>query len=210
MMKTKRVKKKIDPVLKKKIENARGISLDIGCGWNKKKGFVGLDMFPFEGVDIVHDINSFPWPIPDNSCSLIVAANVLHHVHKGGLPPQLHSLAELLVKKKLISKRELNSAVGETQIFSFLVRFMDEAWRIMKEGGQLAISVPYAGSVGFYQDPTSTSPITEAVFLYFDPSHQSNLWSVYRPKPWKIDMNTYQVNGNIEVILSKINENEKK
>lgn len=203
-MQIKKIRRKIDSRVKDTLNRARGISLDVGCGPNKRKGSVGMDMHPFDGVDIVHDINVFPWPIPDDSCSLIIASHVLQHIPKGGIPPQLHSLAQLLIKKKVISKKELDSAVGETQIFSFLVHFMDEAWRVMKVGGQLAISVPYAGSIGFYQDPANVSPLTEAVFLYFDPSHGSNLWSVYKPKPWKIELNTYQVNGNIEVILSKV------
>ena len=32
-----------------------GIQLDIGCGSNKQKGFVGMDKRDIAGVDIVHD-----------------------------------------------------------------------------------------------------------------------------------------------------------
>ena len=41
--------------LKEVVEKNSGILLDIGCGENKNKGFVGMDKRPLEGVDIVHD-----------------------------------------------------------------------------------------------------------------------------------------------------------
>src|ERR1700748_2450384 len=34
------------------------------------------------------------------------------------------------------------------------LRWMDEAWRILKPDRQLAAVLPYAGSPGYWQDPT--------------------------------------------------------
>ena len=47
------------------IEKQSGIRLDIGCGANKAPGFVGMDMRALPGVDIVHDVEQYPWPLPD-------------------------------------------------------------------------------------------------------------------------------------------------
>ena len=197
------IKPKISKDLKNTIEEKKFLSLDIGCGAYKRNGSIGMDIRPLPGVDIVHDITHFPWPIPDGACGLVTASHVLEHIPKWGTPSQLHLLAQLLIKKGLITQKEVDSAVGETQIFSMVMRFMDEVWRISRDEGQLAMVLPYAGSTGFYQDPTHTSPITEATFFYFDPEHTSNLWHIYKPKPWKIDISTYQQNGNLEIILSK-------
>lgn len=42
------------------------IKLDIGCGTNKKDSFLGVDILELPGVDIVHDLNSFPYPFSNN------------------------------------------------------------------------------------------------------------------------------------------------
>jgi hypothetical protein len=62
-----------------------GILLDIGCGRNKNHGHIGIDMMDVPEVDIVHDLESFPWPIPDESIIRAVSAHVVEHInpHKG-------------------------------------------------------------------------------------------------------------------------------
>lgn len=45
------------------------IRLDLCCGNGKQEGFVGMDKRDIPGVDIVHDITVFPWPLEDDSCS---------------------------------------------------------------------------------------------------------------------------------------------
>lgn len=56
------------------------IKLDIGCGGNKQEGFTGMDLRDLPGVDIVHDIESFPWPLEDESCLIVVASHVIEHI----------------------------------------------------------------------------------------------------------------------------------
>jgi len=72
-------------VSKKQINNKLfrirgGIKLDLGCGLNKQKGYVGIDIQKHDGVDIVHDIQEFPWPIPDNSCLTILMSHMWEHI----------------------------------------------------------------------------------------------------------------------------------
>ncbi len=47
------------------------IKLDVCCGHGKKAGYIGLDKRCLPGVDIVHDINMFPWPLEDDGCCSI-------------------------------------------------------------------------------------------------------------------------------------------
>lgn len=86
------------------------------------------------------------------------------------------------------------------------LRFMDEVWRVLKPNGQFAIALPYAGSHGYWQDPTHCNGCNETTWAYFDPLHDSRLWTIYKPKPWKIVLNTWNVNGNMEVLLEKRKE----
>lgn len=40
--------------------------LDVGCGAAKRAAAIGIDIRPLPGVDVVHDLNSYPWPFSDN------------------------------------------------------------------------------------------------------------------------------------------------
>jgi hypothetical protein len=42
-----------------------GILLDIGCGEMKRPNFVRMDKREIEGIDIVHDLEVFPYPLED-------------------------------------------------------------------------------------------------------------------------------------------------
>ena len=57
-----------------------GILLDIGCGDQKNEGFIGLDRRRLPGVDIVHDLEKFPYPIPDNICLSITGSHIVEHI----------------------------------------------------------------------------------------------------------------------------------
>lgn len=54
--------------------------LDIGCGSLKTDGAVGLDILKLNGVDIVHDLNVFPYPIETDQFDKIYCLHVLEHV----------------------------------------------------------------------------------------------------------------------------------
>jgi len=68
---------KVKALLKK---HNQGIKCDIGCGGNKQKGFVGLDMRPVKGVDIVHNAEVVPYPLPDESCHTLLASHLIEHL----------------------------------------------------------------------------------------------------------------------------------
>ena len=164
--------RKLPKRLRKTLVGGLGINLDVGCGDNKQPNFVGMDKRAIPGVvDIVHDAEVLPWPIPDALCNKILLSHLWEHIK-----PWL------------------------------AIDFMNECWRVMKPHGQLLISTPYATSFGFYQDPTHCNPANEATWTYFDPAYP--LYAIYKPKPWRIQRNAYQLTGNMEVIFEKITEYE--
>ena len=57
-----------------------GDVLDIGCGSAKAPGAVGLDRSADTDADIVHDLDSFPYPIEDSSFDQILLQDVIEHV----------------------------------------------------------------------------------------------------------------------------------
>ena len=57
--------------------------LDLGCGpHTKKKGSVGLDIRPAPHVDVVHDLNRYPYPFPDNEFDMIEMSHIIEHLDK--------------------------------------------------------------------------------------------------------------------------------
>jgi predicted O-methyltransferase YrrM len=85
-----------------------------------------------------------------------------------------------------------------------IMAFFDELWRVVKPGGQVALSTPYAGSMGWWADPTHCAGFNERSFAYLDPSQSA--YAVHRPKPWRIEKGnpTWSANGNLEVLLFPI------
>ena len=49
-----------------------------------------------------------------------------------------------------------------------LIKFMDEAYRILKPEGKFKVIAPYYTSIRCWQDPTHKRAISEATFLYFN------------------------------------------
>jgi SAM-dependent methyltransferase len=54
--------------------------LDLGSGPCKENGFLGIDMFPSENVDIVADLSQ-KWPFEDGSVGVIRAHDFIEHIH---------------------------------------------------------------------------------------------------------------------------------
>jgi len=52
------------------------IKLDIGCGNSKPEGWIGMDKRRLDDVDIVWDLESYPWPLANNSCNEIKCSQV--------------------------------------------------------------------------------------------------------------------------------------
>jgi ubiquinone/menaquinone biosynthesis C-methylase UbiE len=68
--------------------------LNLGCGKKIMEGYINLDHVSLAGVDIVHDINKFPYPFEDNSFVEVYANSVLEHVDD--LPRVMKELHRIL------------------------------------------------------------------------------------------------------------------
>jgi SAM-dependent methyltransferase len=57
-----------------------GAVLDVGCGSKKYPGSVGVDISPNTDADIVHDLDTYPWPIDDSSFDQVLMQDVIEHI----------------------------------------------------------------------------------------------------------------------------------
>lgn len=204
--KNSKVKKGEDSIWKKNAITR----IDLGCGENKMPGYVGVDFRDAPGVDIVQNLTLFPWNnIPNEVADVIMSSHLLEHINPASSNPQLSELIDLLVGKKIVSKEEIENSVGDHRFLGGFIRFLDEVWTKLKPGGQFLSVFPFAGSPGYWQDLTHVNPITHVSLAYLDPfakdsaGNMYNLYTIYRPMPWKIVKCFYDQNGFMEVCLEK-------
>ncbi|HLP16531.1 MAG TPA: class I SAM-dependent methyltransferase [Bacteroidota bacterium] len=69
--------------------------LDIGCGpITKKEGSIGMDIRPAAHVDVVHDINNYPYPFADNEFEYIEMSHIIEHVDRPlAMMSEVHRIA---------------------------------------------------------------------------------------------------------------------
>ncbi len=57
------------------------MKLNLGCGKDIKEGYINLDKWALGEVDVVHNLNLFPYPFKDNIFDEILCSHLLEHVN---------------------------------------------------------------------------------------------------------------------------------
>ncbi|MBC7427469.1 MAG: methyltransferase domain-containing protein [Bacteriovorax sp.] len=55
--------------------------LNLGAGTIILNDFVNLDCAQIPGIDVVHDLNSYPWPFEDNTFDYVLAEDLIEHLN---------------------------------------------------------------------------------------------------------------------------------
>lgn len=64
--------------------------LHLGCGFDRRDGYINVDSWSGCHPDLLVDLDVFPWPFGDNSITQILARHVIEH-----LAPDFKSFAKL-------------------------------------------------------------------------------------------------------------------
>lgn len=163
--------KDIDKLLKDK----SGIRLDIGGGANPTPGFVNIDILPLKQVDIVHDLEETPWPLPDECVLTATASHVLEHInpHKGVFIKVMDEIWRVLKPR------------GQ---FAFVVP------HVSSHGYQqdpTHCNMINETTMHYFDPDPEGNNIGQ------------QLYGFYRPKPWKIERQYFSPEGNLEILLTK-------
>ncbi len=150
------------------------MKLDIGCGAKKQEGYIGVDFIKHEGVDIVCDLEEFPWPFEDNSIREVRAWHILEH----------------------IERRKFFDAKGGPCV-------MSEVWRILEPNGLFHVGAPWGLTIQYIQDPTHCNPVIDRTFYYFDPRSPLWEFYKPTCKFSAIHLIRDTVNGNFELMMVK-------
>jgi len=74
------------------VDEPTDLRIDLGCGTQKKPGFLGVDIRSFEGVDVVLHAGRDPWPWSEGSVSEAHASHMVEHLSQ---PERCHFFNEL-------------------------------------------------------------------------------------------------------------------
>jgi SAM-dependent methyltransferase len=58
--------------------------LHLGCGDRRLPDAINVDARPTAAADVVHDLDEYPWPFPDDRFQEVVAEHVLEHLADPG------------------------------------------------------------------------------------------------------------------------------
>lgn len=141
------------------------MNLNLGASDRHTPGYLCVDIAPApcavcdSGLIVAESILSrrvdlcLPWPWDDSSIDEILAQDVCEHI--GSNCRIIGSYAEERGFR-------LFPPNGRTH-------FMNELWRVLKPGGRAIVETPNAAKgVGYFQDPTHTSPYCLSTFKYFE------------------------------------------
>lgn len=135
------------------------VKLDLACGQNKKSSdYIGVDIIDDKNVDLVHDLNVYPYPFEDNSVDEIYCSHYVEHI------PHDNWRSILL---ECDTFEEFKKKALQPQIDG-LIKFMNEIYRILKPDGKVKIIAPYVTHVRAFGDPTHTRYIHDWSFYYFN------------------------------------------
>jgi len=142
------------------------VKVDLACGDNKQDGHIGVDYRKTESVDLVMDLEVYPWTFTSESVDELYCSHYVEHLpHDNTM-----SMVKEMVKrsKSFADFKKQVSEIDASKPTDSLIKFMDECYRILKPGGKLTILTPYYSSMRAVQDPTHTRSMCEASFLYFN------------------------------------------
>ncbi len=167
--KTMNVKKLVKTLLKIKTH----ININLGSGDAPIHGFINVDMVERPGVDVIWDLEKFPWPFPDNCVDLIIASQLVEHIdpHKGVFIKFMDEAWRVCkTKGQLVIATPYGASAAYMQDPSHCNPCNEMTWA--------------------YFDP-------------FDAITNGMLYKNYRPKPWRIVENSWYSQGNMEIVLEK-------
>ena len=139
-----------------------GINLDLGCGKQKRPGFLGVDRRPFPGVDGITDLTQKHWLFDRPQLGPVELVAVATADGRTAFMLPDNSVAEVYCSH-FLEHLDHNQAKPER------VRFMNELWRVLVPGGRATIITPHWASNRAYGDFThADKPVSEMFYHYLN------------------------------------------
>lgn len=149
--------------------------IQLGAGTEQIEGYFNTDIVDLPGLDLVLNVMNFPWPFEDNSADEILAFDLIEH-----LPTHTNTYENTLIK------------------------FLEEAHRILKPNGLLHMRTPGWRSDFCWIDFTHVRPFDIRSFDFLDSSKDfGRSTGFYSKCKFKVDAEEFE-NHNLDFKLIKI------
>jgi len=144
-----------------RVEEQKPLKLDLGCGKNKKEGFLGVDIRGFDGVDVVFDLSQ-KWPWEEGS---VEEVNCSHFVEHLIAPERIHFANELhrvlakgakatLIVPSWSSCRAYGDLTHQwPPVSEFWFNYLNKAWREANAPHNDAYTCDFDFTVGYGMHP---------------------------------------------------------
>jgi len=140
-------------------EEPKLVKLDIACGQNKAEGFIGMDQAALPGVDIVRDIETYPWPFEDNSVDEVVCRHYVEHTKDlMAFMNELHRVMKPGAKATIIapyysSVRAWQDPTHVRAISEMTFMYFNKEWRNVNGLNHYPINTDFDFVYGYNWDP---------------------------------------------------------
>jgi len=159
---------------KMKEEKPKEISIDLGGGLAPRPGYINIDLI--EGADIQYDLN---YGLPMVNKKKGVYKGTITALFQGVEPIHSNSVSFFAASHLL-------------EHLDNIIPLMNDCYEALKPGGLFEISMPYAGTIEQYQDPTHKRAFVENSFLYFA-----------EDSPFKKEQKEYGITARFKIIKNE-------
>lgn len=141
-------------------EVPKPLKLDLGCGKNKREGFIGVDSRSFEGVDVVCDLSAKTWTVAKED-DLRNKSVPLFASNDGDEVGEAYIFHDESVDEVHCSHFvEHLTATGR-------INFVNEIYRVLRKGGKATLITPHWASCRAYGDLTHQWPPVSEFWFYY-------------------------------------------
>ena len=146
------------------------MKLDLGCGKAKKEGFTGVDVRPFDGVDVVCDLGKDRWPWDDDSVDEAHCSHLVEHLQPA---ERIHFVNELCRVLKKGAKAQIitpywasNRAYGDLThvwppVAEFWYFYLKREWREVNAPHNDGYTCDFDATWGYGLNPRLTTRAQE-------------------------------------------------
>lgn len=133
------------------------VILDLGCGMHKQdENATGVDIVPGEGVDVVWDLESYPWPFEDEYADTVVMSHFWEHLNEP--IPFMNELyrvmktggTAILVSPYYSSARAWQDPTHKHAVSEHSFLYYNAGWRKKENLSHMAITCDFDFSFGFF------------------------------------------------------------
>ena len=144
------------------------IKINIACGQQRQEGFIGIDKVKTEATDIVQDLETFPWPLENDSVDEILVSHYIEHTKDLiKFVDEMHRIMKKGAKATIVAPnyanmRAIQDPTHLRSICEATFLYFNEGWRKANKLEHYSIASDFDFTYGYSVSPEWTTRSEEA------------------------------------------------